>query len=102
MGFTHVEFMPISEHPLMNLGYQTVGYAPDQPVRHALTIPFLVDTLHQAGIGILPIGFCPRPATGTASRISTAPSLRLATAQGALTEWGTYIFSYGRPKLRIS
>ena len=105
MGFTHVELMPVMEHPLdESWGYQTTGYfAPTS--RHGTPDDFMyfVDHLHQHGIGVI-LDWVPAhfPPTLTAWRSSTAPTF-MSTRIPRLREhpdWGTRIFNYGRTEVR--
>ena len=86
MGFTHVEFLPVAEHPYApSWGYQVTGYyAPTARFGSPDDLRFLIDTLHQAGIGVI-VDWVPRTSPRTRSRwpASTAPRCTSTPTRGA-------------------
>lgn len=105
MGYTHIELLPVSEHPLNeSWGYQTTGYfgvtnrfgSPDD-------FRFLVDACHQAHIGVIldwVPGHFPKDDWALARFDGTALFEHEDPRLGEHQEWGTYIFNYGRNEVR--
>jgi 1,4-alpha-glucan branching enzyme len=105
MGFTHVEFLPVTEHPFYgSWGYQTTGYfAPTSRYGPPQDFKYLVDALHRRGIGVIldwvPSHFpCDDHALGFYD--GTHLYEHSDPSQGFHPDWKSYIFNYGRREVR--
>ncbi|MBX3732573.1 MAG: 1,4-alpha-glucan branching protein GlgB [Verrucomicrobiae bacterium] len=105
LGFTHVEFLPVAEHAFYpSWGYQVTGFhAPTSRFGTPDDFQFLVNALHEAGIGVIvdwvPAHF-PRDTWALAQFDGTSLYEHADPRQGAHQDWGTLIFNFGRHEVR--
>lgn len=105
LGFTHVELLPVAEHPYApSWGYQVTGYyAPSSRFGHPDDLRYLIDTLHRAGIGVIVDwvpGHFPKDEWALAQFDGTPLYEHPDPLLGEQPDWGTYIFNFGRNEVR--
>ena len=104
LGFTHIELLPVTEHPYDgSWGYQTVGYfSPTARHGSADDLRHFIDAAHRAGLGVIldwvPAHF-PRDSHGLGLFDGTHLYEHADPRRGAHPDWGTYIFNYGRKEI---
>ncbi len=105
MGFTHVEFLPVMEHPFFgSWGYQLTGYyAPTSRFGAPEDFMYLVDKFHQSGISVI-LDWVPSHFPGDAHGLHNFDGTYLYEHEdprkGFHPDWSSFIYNYGRPEVR--
>jgi len=105
LGFTHIEFLPLAEHPFGgSWGYQVTGYySPTARFGTPDDLRYLIDRLHSAGIGVIMDwvpGHFPKDEWALAKFDGYALFEHPDPRRGEQLDWGTYVFDFGQPQVR--